>query len=92
MQSAHEFAEEIEFWPVDFPPASTVLPLKEALTAADPAWIKSFRDAEGVSGLCGVRISHTGGIVLSFAGLPLSRYSTFLGRREKREDFFRVRP
>ncbi|CAM9600608.1 unnamed protein product, partial [Ectocarpus sp. 8 AP-2014] len=54
VRSPQEFAEEVAIWAEDFPPPAAVLPLQEALDRASGRWIDGFRDADGVSHLCGV--------------------------------------
>ncbi|CBN78210.1 conserved unknown protein [Ectocarpus siliculosus] len=54
VRSPQESAEEVAIWAEDFPPPAAVLPLQEALDRASGRWIDGFRDADGVSHLCGV--------------------------------------
>lgn len=55
MRTPQELAEEVVFWTEDFPSPSAVAVLREALDKADSRWISGFREADGVSHLCGVR-------------------------------------
>lgn len=57
LHTFQEFAQEVEEWILEFPEARAVVPLKEALDGAGDAWIADFRDADGVTFLCGVRES-----------------------------------
>lgn len=53
-RTPQEFAEEVAFWTEDFPAPNAVVPLREALERGSSRWIGAFREADGVSGLCGV--------------------------------------